>query len=418
MATQTPELEGELLDEPVLRLTDAKPLRQWPIFAGKLQAGELNGLSNGTIMALYNDAADADDKVLAYGEIEAAGATQSRVAAIAYPCGAPLAEDGSCPTPPDEAAFKKGRFARVVEPGVDLSVVLSEPVRVDPNDGHDYGAAIAALESAVHSGGLSRRVSLNKSGYDVAVGLLDGKLAFSATGGQFDANGAGSSPRLTLPDNSAAATAVVASAIDRIAKVMALQRMAGIGAEEKFGLGNAVSLIKAKPEAVREGACSDDRANYDAAGRDRRHATAARRLRHPVDLHAEQRPEAARRDDPAGRRRFLDRAAVASGWRRQPHRHRRVPNDRPRAERARRGRRPASSGLSWSRCRASASRIWPSTISGRKGCAASRTRTARPAGARALMAVGLNDMDRAATSQPPRIEEEISISIKPFYVGE
>jgi hypothetical protein len=38
--------------------------------------------------------------------------------------------------------------------------------------------------------------------------------------------------------------------------------------------------------------------------------------------------------------------------------------------------------------------------------------------ARTLMAVGLNDMDRAATSQPPRIEEEISISIEPFYVGE
>ena len=72
MATQTPELEGELLDEPVLRLTDAKPLRQWPIFAGKLQAGELSGLSNGTMVALYNDPADPDDKVLAYGEIEQA----------------------------------------------------------------------------------------------------------------------------------------------------------------------------------------------------------------------------------------------------------------------------------------------------------------------------------------------------------
>ena len=38
--------------------------------------------------------------------------------------------------------------------------------------------------------------------------------------------------------------------------------------------------------------------------------------------------------------------------------------------------------------------------------------------ARDLMAIGLNDMDRAATSQPPRIEEEMSISVKPFYVGE
>ena len=169
----------------------------------------------------------------------------------------PLKDDGTCPTAADEAAFKKGRFARVVEPGVDLSVVLSEPVRVDPNDGHDYGAAIAALDGAVHSDGLSRRVSLNKSGYDVAVGLIDGKLAFSATGGQFDGDGPGSSPRLTLPDNTGAATATVASAINRIAKVMALQRMAGVGAEEKFGLGGQILLIKAKPDAVRDGACSD-----------------------------------------------------------------------------------------------------------------------------------------------------------------
>ena len=132
MATQTPELEGQLLDEPVLRLTDATPLKQWPIFAGKLQAGALNGLSSGTIVGLYNDPTDADDKVLAFGKIEEAGATQSRVAAIAYPCGAPLKDDGTCPTAADENAFRKGRFARVVEPGVDLSVVLSEPVRVDP----------------------------------------------------------------------------------------------------------------------------------------------------------------------------------------------------------------------------------------------------------------------------------------------
>ena len=82
------------------------------------------------------------------------------------------------------------------------------------------------------------------------------------------------------------------------------------------------------------------------------------------------------------------------------------------------GTRPATSGLSWSLCRASASRIWPLTILVRKGCAVGRTRMARPPAARALMAVGLNDMDRAATSQPPRIEEEISISIEPFYVGE
>ena len=126
----------------------------------------------------------------------------------------------------------------------------------------------------------------------MAVGLIDGKLAFSATSGQFDGAGPGSSPRLTLPDNADAATATVASAINRIAKVMALQRMAGVGAEEKFGLGGQILLLKAKPDAAREGSCSEDRASYDApveAGDTPR----ARRLRYPVDRHGEWRQEAA-----------------------------------------------------------------------------------------------------------------------------
>ena len=416
MATQTPELEGQLLDEPVLRLTAARPLRQWPIFAGKLQAGELNGLSSGTIVALYNDPADADDKVLAYGKIEEAGATQSRVAAIAYPCGAPPKDDGTCPTAADEAAFKKGRFARVVEPGVDLSVVLSEPVRVDPNDGHDYGAAIAALDGAVHSDGLARRVSLNKSGYDVAVGLIDGKLAFSATGGQFDGNGPGSSPRLTLPDNASAATATVASAINRIAKVMALQRMAGVGAEEKFGLSGAILLTKAKPDAVRDGACYADPAAYDAPAE----AGDAPRLgacdilsvsmqnggKKPLDVTillvgADFSITPIWPADGADNR-------IATGEARTIDLLQNVPDQAP----------------------ASEQRLILVTVPGvgkshtafdnlgQEGLRAGPGEDAGAAGARALLAVGLNEMDRAATSQPPRIEEEMSISVKPFYVGE
>ena len=147
MATQTPELEGELLDEPVLRLTDARPLRQWPIFAGKLQAGELNGVEQ-RHHRRRSTTTPPTPTTRCWPMARSRKPAQRRAASrrSPIPCGAPLKDDGTCPTAADEDAFRKGRFARVVEPGVDLSVVLSEPVRVDPNDGHDYGAAIAALE--------------------------------------------------------------------------------------------------------------------------------------------------------------------------------------------------------------------------------------------------------------------------------
>ena len=79
MSSQTPELEGELLDEPVLRLTQAASLRQWQTWSGKLLAGELHGVSRGTVMALYEDAADPDDKAVAHAVVDAAGATRSTI---------------------------------------------------------------------------------------------------------------------------------------------------------------------------------------------------------------------------------------------------------------------------------------------------------------------------------------------------
>ena len=70
MSSQTPELEGELLDEPVLRLTQAASLRQWQTWSGKLLAGELHGVTRGTVVALYEDAADPDDKAVAHAVVD------------------------------------------------------------------------------------------------------------------------------------------------------------------------------------------------------------------------------------------------------------------------------------------------------------------------------------------------------------
>ncbi len=140
--------------------------------------------------------------------VEQAGASRAVVTPIAYPCA------DSCSAPADPAPFKKARFARLVEPGADLGIILSEPIRLDPADGFDYAPAIDALRSAIDSEALKARVSTRLTGYDIAVGLVDGKLAFAATGGAIDQHGPGSSARLTLSSNPKAATAEVSASFD------------------------------------------------------------------------------------------------------------------------------------------------------------------------------------------------------------
>lgn len=257
MATQTPELEGELLDEPVLRLSDAAPRRQWPIWAGKLQGGELDGLSRGTVVALFDDPAAPDDRALAHGRIETAGATKSTVVPVAWPCAA----GQDCPAQ-DEADFKKGKFARVVEPSFDFSLTLSPPLRIDPNDGHDYSAAVTALGEAVRSERLRSRVSTREHGYDVAVGLVDGKLAFSAAAGLVDPLGPGSSPRLTLPAQATAAKDRIEEAIGRIAKALALQRLSTSEPAAGVALDVKLRVAKARPGAIRDGACPESAEDF------------------------------------------------------------------------------------------------------------------------------------------------------------
>jgi len=416
MSSQTPELEGELLDEPVLRLTNAAPRRQWRIFSGKLQAGGLDGIDNGSIIGLYEDAATPDDKPVAHAVVDNAGATKSTVTQIAYPC-AKTAADGSCADTLDVDAFKKGRFARVVEPGLDFSITLSEPVRLDPNDGEDYTAAIAALKAAVGSQDLSSRVSLKAAGYDIAVGLVDGKLAFAPGGGMVDRNGPGSSPRLTLPDNPAAAEATVASAVQRIARVLALQRLSGPDAGKSLGFSTRLMVARARPSAVSGDQCSSAPEDYEAA----------------VDAG----------DDPSfgdcdivsvamknGGRKPIDVTALLIGrdfsitpvWPVEGAANRIHMAETATADILQMEADPAT---------ASEERLIFLAVPGvskshtvfdnleAEGLRASLSdEPAEITSVRDLLATGLTEMMRSATTQPARIDEEMSVDIKPFLVGE
>jgi hypothetical protein len=412
MTTQTPDLEGDMLDRPVLGAGAATTLRQWPFWNGALQAGRLAGVDNGAVVGLYDDPTATE--AVAYGVVETAGATKSMVAQVAWPCGEPLSADGSCPAAVDAATFRKARFARLVEPGVDLSLTLSEPVRVDPDDGHDYAATVAALDAAVSSEGLSKRVSLKAAGYDVAVALVDGKLAFSATGGQVDASGPGSSPRLTLPADRQAAQAVVAGALERIGRALALQRLGGSEGIQALGLEPEVTVARARTEAVEGGACSDDRSAYEAPVEmgeapelqpcDIISVTLRNRGRKPADVTV-----------------LLvgQDFSVTTLWPEQGMVNRVHPGEEKRADIAQ---------IEPHAATASEERLVFVAVPGlnkahvtfdnleQEGLRAAPGEDEAPelAALRGFVSVGLNDTTRAAVSRPAGIEEEMSVAVRPF----
>jgi hypothetical protein len=260
MATQTPELEGELLDEPFLGMDGAAHGRQWPIYGGTVQAGSLDGLGAGAVLALYADAATPDDRPLAHARVEVAGATRSTVSPTAWPC-----EGGAADCAAGEEGFKKARFARLVEPATQFELTLSRPFRVDPNDGHDYSAAITALEAAVADPLAAGRSSLSDRGYDVAVALVDGTFAFAPAAGALDLRGPGSSPRLSIPDDADGARERVADAVRKLARATALQRLSGAG-EDAGSLGLVPELLRRRSEGTASpgSGCSGDGAAYAA----------------------------------------------------------------------------------------------------------------------------------------------------------
>ena len=410
MSTQTPELEGELLDEPVLGLTDAARQRQWPIFNGKLQAGSLEGLSAGAIVALLDDPTAGNDKALAHGVIETAGATRSLVTPVAYPCAA-----GETCAAPDETAFKTGRFARLVQPGVDLGIALSAPIRVDPSDGQDYTLALGALKTALSSEGLSARVSQRAEGYDIAVALIDGKLAFSAAGGLIDRNGPGSSPRLTLPSDPAAAAATVTEAIGKIAKATALQRLGGSAGVATLGLSSAMQVAKSKVKPGPGESCSDDEADYEAPAPvgeapafgdcDVVSIAMENQGRKPLDVTvllvgADFSITPVWPSDGDSNRIHIGEKKTVDVLQMEPN---------PKAAAEERLIFLAVPGVNKAHT--------AFTDLGQEGLRASPAdETPETASLRDFLATGLTEMDRAATTQPARIDEEMSIDIRPFFV--
>ena len=259
-AAQTPDYEGDMLDEPILK-GEAAVARQWAASGTGVSAGYLHGLAPGSIVALVADPAAPPEAALGHAQITTVEALQAGYRAVDYPCALRDAE-GFCP-PSASPVAGDIRYARLVEPALDFVVRIGAPQRIDAADGHDYGAILAAYEAVAGLPPVERgRLQLGASDPDVALALVDGRLAISGPSGVVDPHGPGSSLRLELPADPAEARARLLDAFQRISRVMALYRVSSAQKTPLFGLGGfgkpvrtTLRASKAGPEAAEATTC-------------------------------------------------------------------------------------------------------------------------------------------------------------------
>ncbi len=174
---QTPGWEGNLIDAAVLGGRATTGLRQYAVTADQVAAGLVQGLGNGTLLALVPDAASPPDAILSYAQMEDTEATQAYLRPVAPDC-IPLSTT-LCPatgTLPDTA-----RFARPVARPRDLILRLAPPrdlttgAVLPPNSApaQTLTAAIAEVNA-----GADVQIAIDPAAYDIDVAADGNTLWF------------------------------------------------------------------------------------------------------------------------------------------------------------------------------------------------------------------------------------------------
>ncbi|MDP3958976.1 MAG: caspase family protein [Pseudorhodobacter sp.] len=174
---QTPSWEGGLIDAAVLGGRSTSNLRQYAVTGDVVAAGLVQGMGNGTLLALVDDAAAATDAVLGYAQMEESEATRAYLRPVAADC-APKS-DALCQVAGELPPV--ARFARLVARPLDLVLRLA-PVR-DLASGAllpPSAAEVVVLQAAVEKVNADGQVQvvIDPQRYDIDVAAQSGVLWF------------------------------------------------------------------------------------------------------------------------------------------------------------------------------------------------------------------------------------------------
>jgi hypothetical protein len=98
----------------------------WLAEKGIVLAGQIDGLTEDSVVALYDRAEAKDDEAIAYAQAFEVGAVSARLEAVKFPCGGKLKP--VCQPLGDPDVVQQPHFARLVRPGVEPRLTVSMPM--------------------------------------------------------------------------------------------------------------------------------------------------------------------------------------------------------------------------------------------------------------------------------------------------
>lgn len=174
---QTPSWEGDLVDATVFGGAATRGIRQYAVTRDELAAGRVQGLDDGTLVALVADPAAPPDAVLSLAQLEEVTATRAYLRPVAEDCqpqaGQPCATAGRLPA--------EARYARPLARALDSVLRLAPPADLAT------GAALPATDPlalaladamAEVNGGSEARVALDPAAFTVEVAADADRLWF------------------------------------------------------------------------------------------------------------------------------------------------------------------------------------------------------------------------------------------------
>lgn len=181
---QTPFWAGSMMEATVLGGSKTVGIRQFPLNGDTLSAGQVQGLTLGTIVELFPDAASPNDAGIGYAQIEEAKAVSSYIRYVLDTC-IPNAK-ALCHVA--KAPRIEARFARVVATPLKFQLKLS-PIKNADGTSLNNSTLATHLRQAIADLSQERKanIMISDSDYDVEIVLRENKLWFGLRASEHDA---------------------------------------------------------------------------------------------------------------------------------------------------------------------------------------------------------------------------------------
>ncbi len=223
MNAPTPAFSGTHLDAPIFGSSGGTLIRQWPIDTSKgitIQAGILNQVSEGSMLAVVPGALSRNEDAIGYLRVDKAEVLSATLVPTDYK-GKPVLSATAIPA---------GAQARLIDPQVSFTLRVLAPNKAAARPGAqfssaDYNKVMALLDAIQKNKPAGVEVRLVPAGqeHDLRLIVEDGKLWMVSPSGQFYADGPNKTPSVAI--NQGEFEAKVQGNLQAIGKAVNLLRL-------------------------------------------------------------------------------------------------------------------------------------------------------------------------------------------------